>query len=487
MYSTDPYGNRAFKHSLVPSTNDPGNTHYGIIYRACESCVSTHKKIFYRRLTTVPDELNLQDNVLYSSRKVTGNVWDVDFSLHSTYEDALNNKNPWKCPGDTFIYSDTFYGRCSPDGTRVDNQRSRFNSNSDKNHVAYFVNKPEEQVLEILPSNLIKGPYASGIALKDLNDGTIYMTGSGYINGWNDQFNYLSTAVNGDHTVIVHVGSMSTMQYRSWSKAGILFRSGLETNAAFYGLFLTGGNGLCVQGRLTDGHYVQGFGCSQPGIKEAWIKVEKRLDTFSSFIGTQQTEGGLITWTEIHSREIAAIKEASHQVGLGVSNSGSVVQEVLFTGYEVNEFFFPTMAPTLSASPTMAYISFDSATASQSTTCSGGNAQRAIDGSTNYAYNGNSVTHTCANDGNWWQVDLGKKAVIGVVTVYNRGDCCQSRIDGATIQVLEGDIVVATQSFNGAHAVYTFDFEGVVGQVIKVSKPKGVISIAEVKVTGNMK
>eukprot|EP00580_Thalassiosira_gravida_P013233 CAMPEP_0201683418 /NCGR_PEP_ID=MMETSP0494-20130426/52117_1 /ASSEMBLY_ACC=CAM_ASM_000839 /TAXON_ID=420259 /ORGANISM="Thalassiosira gravida, Strain GMp14c1" /LENGTH=981 /DNA_ID=CAMNT_0048167195 /DNA_START=200 /DNA_END=3143 /DNA_ORIENTATION=- len=306
MYLVDPYGHRAFTRSLVPSTNDPDNKHYGIIYRACQSCIPTHKKIFYRRKTPVPDGLNLQYQVLYysSSSRVTGNFWDVDFSLHSTYEDALNNVNPWKCPNNSFNYHYTFYGRCSPDGTGVNNQHSRFHVAGERNDVAYFVNKPEDDGLQIEPTNIIKGrEYASGMALKDPTDGTIYMTGAGSEIAWDrDDFNYLSEEVDGDHTAIVHVGSISSPQPHAWSKSGIIFRSSLETNAAYYGLYLTGSNGVCFQGRMQVGTYYSHFGCVQAGIKEAWIKIEKQLDMFYSFIGAQETEGGPITWTQIHSR-----------------------------------------------------------------------------------------------------------------------------------------------------------------------------------------
>ena len=123
----DPYGHRAFTRSLTPSTSGPENTHYGIIFRACQSCIRTHMKIFYRRKTPVPDGFNLIDNILYREDDGGGfNVWGDDFSLHSTFDDALKNENLWKCPNDVYNYGTTFYGRCSPDGTQVNNQRSQF-------------------------------------------------------------------------------------------------------------------------------------------------------------------------------------------------------------------------------------------------------------------------------------------------------------------------------------------------------------------------
>jgi len=492
MYLIDPYGHRAFTRSLVPSTNDSDNEHYGIIYRACQSCVSTHMKIFYRRLTPVPDELNLQYQVLYSGSQVTNNVWNVDFSLHSTYEDALNNVNQWRCPGDRFDYRYTFYGRCSPDGTRVDNQHSRFHVGTDRNDVAYFVNKPENDGLQIEPTNIIKGrEYASGMALKDPIDGTIYMTGAGRDMWWyRDDFNYLSEEVDGDsHTAVVHVGNISSPQPSAWSKSGILFRSGLETNAAYYGLFLTGTQGVCFQGRLSVGSHSSHFGCVQQGINEAWIKVEKLADTFYSFIGAQETNGDPIMWTQIHSREIAAVGEGSYQIGLGISSQRSFAQEAMFTGYDVDAYFFPSMAPTVSASPTSGSALTELAIASQSSVCYGGVASRAIDGSTNYGWQQGSVMHTCTENNPWWKVDLGANRMnINAVSVYNRGDCCKNRLGGTTIQVLDADMaVVAEKPFEGTQDVYRFNFGNVVGRYVKINKTeRGVLNVAEVKVSGFM-
>ena len=85
------YGHRGFNLALSEGASDDGagNVHYGIIYRTCRTCVQSHMKIYYRRRTPVPDSLDLLGNILYY-RNTNGGLWDVDFSLHSTYEDALS-------------------------------------------------------------------------------------------------------------------------------------------------------------------------------------------------------------------------------------------------------------------------------------------------------------------------------------------------------------------------------------------------------------
>ena len=46
-----------------------------------------------------------------------------------------------------------------------------------------------------------------------------------------------------------------------------------------------------------------------------------------------------------------------------------------------------------------------------------------------------SVTHSKTNKDNWWAVDLGKVYAVNMVVLYNRQDCCQDRIDGATVSI----------------------------------------------------
>ncbi|XP_064638153.1 zonadhesin-like [Lineus longissimus] len=71
---------------------------------------------------------------------------------------------------------------------------------------------------------------------------------------------------------------------------------------------------------------------------------------------------------------------------------------------------------------------------------SGGKANRAVDGNKNTNYFSYSCTHTSANAGdtvnnNWWAVDLVDISLIQKVVLYNRGDCCGSRLGNFDIVV----------------------------------------------------
>lgn len=66
--------------------------------------------------------------------------------------------------------------------------------------------------------------------------------------------------------------------------------------------------------------------------------------------------------------------------------------------------------------------------ASQSSTGSGGGANRAVDGNTNGTYSVGSVTHTTNSRNAWWQVDLGANSAIDSIQLWNRTDCCADRL-----------------------------------------------------------
>lgn len=73
--------------------------------------------------------------------------------------------------------------------------------------------------------------------------------------------------------------------------------------------------------------------------------------------------------------------------------------------------------------------------ASQSSTMRGGSADRAVDGHTNTDYSENSCTHTEYELKPWWKTDLGKAHTVASVQIWNRGDCCGSRLSDFEVRV----------------------------------------------------
>ena len=66
-----------------------------IVRRVCPSCSVSHRDIYYRRLTKMPQEFNLLDT-LKNNWFDQDNEFNMDFALYSTYLDAYLDANRWK-------------------------------------------------------------------------------------------------------------------------------------------------------------------------------------------------------------------------------------------------------------------------------------------------------------------------------------------------------------------------------------------------------
>lgn len=68
-----------------------------IIRRRCYECDHTHKDIYYRRYDSngLPEGLDLLKILKNYWHDIEGNKFHHDFELYSSYDDALNNRNPW--------------------------------------------------------------------------------------------------------------------------------------------------------------------------------------------------------------------------------------------------------------------------------------------------------------------------------------------------------------------------------------------------------
>jgi hypothetical protein len=363
------YGMEAFNQAMAAGASSEDG-HFGIIRRICQDCAPSHQSIYYRRLTSIPSENNLISNLLYSSRKDPGNIWNVDFTLHSTYDDAVAGDNPWKCPNNSFNYQDTFVGECSADGTRVRRQESRFDIYQHRKNVAFYVNKPESEGLQVETDGLyeIRGQdSARGTVLRDSDDGTIVINGVGRSIHKVDDVVYYAQTKTGDLTVVVHAGNMQQASHwqnpsvAPWAKAGIMIRSSLDSDSVHYSLLLTGNNGVAPQARECTGCNMRWWGGNtqvNKGAKEAWLKLEKRVTTLITYVGEQDVAGGPIIWSQTHSIEYPQLGDEFY-VGLAVSSGYTFPLEVTFSNYEVEQFFFPSAAPSISAAPTVFVASRD--------------------------------------------------------------------------------------------------------------------------------
>merc|ERR1712045_486765 len=96
------------------------------------------------------------------------------------------------------------------------------------------------------------------------------------------------------------------------------------------------------------------------------------------------------------------------------------------------------------------------------------------------------MMHTLASTDNWWLVDLQQSSVIQRITIYNRKDCCQERLNGAVIEILDEmmEVVVAETVTDAAPAIVELDLDDTIGRYVRVSLDTNLLHFNEVEVYG---
>jgi len=365
---SEPFGENVFRkawleHSLTKPSDknvafdtdaDPSET--PIMLRVCTGCLRTHKKIYYRRLTPLPSSINLLNDILFHRSVRTGNVWNTDFTLHSTYEDAQEGANPWGCPNNAFNYAAPFTGECSPTGERVRNQYSVFNwDHGPQLNVGYYINTPDGTgVNRFDETNRASGntDLDVGVTGKEghtfESDGALHISSDGRdVWGYADSFRFHSQTWAGDIDVKVHVTSFLNSEY--WGKAGIMLRSDNSADSTYAFGFLSGTQGIGLQHRRSKGKYAGGSGSmykTNPFQTSAWLRIVKKAEIVE-FYRMHQGE-----WTLMASDTILFPMDR-FRVGLAVSSGRSgQLAEATFEDYEVATIDFPTSSPSVSGAPT---------------------------------------------------------------------------------------------------------------------------------------
>ncbi|KAL7464556.1 hypothetical protein ACHAXS_004891, partial [Conticribra weissflogii] len=363
LYEEHPFGREAFNtasfvHSLTAPTP--------ILKRGCADCEPTHRVIYYRRLTPISKyNFDLLDNLLYRRDNGGGdNVWGEDFTMHSTYEDAVSGSNPWKCPNNAYNYGAGFPGDCSPDGTKVGSQEVIWDWSRHPD-AAWFVNKPTDEGLVEFDTRQRSGAWsdvdigAVGIEGKTMVDESdrYHISGSGNDIAWQkDEFRFLSQQRSGDLQVDVHVAAFTNTEY--WSKAGIMLRSNFDDDAEHAFVYLTGDGFVYYQGRKSKGasHFsnnqVNDYGVVTNGA--VWLRLVKKMETIEFW---KSSDG--ISWV-LHASAEILFPEDTFQVGLAVtSHNNGRLSEATFENYEITDYNWPTSAPSISSAPTVWTPSID--------------------------------------------------------------------------------------------------------------------------------
>jgi len=128
----------------------------------------------------------------------------------------------------------------------------------------------------------------------------------------------------------------------------------------------------------------------------------------------------------------------------------------------------------------------------QSSTYSNGEPSRAVDGNKAMNWNSWSCTHTSQTNDPWWRVDLMERTNVNQVTVFNRVNCCEDRIDGARIMLADKDDVKSAKvcatisaSKSSPFVYNTFPCDGT-GRYVFIQIPGSgkFLTLCEVKVYG---
>ncbi len=127
--------------------------------------------------------------------------------------------------------------------------------------------------------------------------------------GTNDQFNFISTSVTNDGSIIAQVTSLQDTD--PWAKAGVMFRNDNTPGSLFADVVITPGNGVSFQWRdVTSGS------CTSVQVSAAtpvWVKLSRSGNSFSGYYSTDGAN-----WIQIGTSQTIAMNSVA-LVGLAVT------------------------------------------------------------------------------------------------------------------------------------------------------------------------
>ncbi len=142
-------------------------------------------------------------------------------------------------------------------------------------------------------------------------NGIFTVTGSGAdIGGMSDQYRFVYVTNNGDCTIIARVPSLEN-HINAWSKAGVMIRETLNTNAVNAFIGLTPGNGVTWQYRSSTGGTT--LNDNAPSLTApCWVRLVRSGNTFTGYYSANGT-----SWTQLGSTAITMGSTA--YVGLAIT------------------------------------------------------------------------------------------------------------------------------------------------------------------------
>ena len=141
----------------------------------------------------------------------------------------------------------------------------------------------------------IGGPKLAGTA--KFNGTTYSVSGSGAdIYGTADQFHYVYRTWTGDGTLTARVTSVSATN--NWTKAGIMMRESLSSNARNAAIFTTPKQGVNFQDRQVLAGTTKSVNVSAP--VSIWLRLTRKGSVITAYQSTNGT-----TWTKVYSDTVS--------------------------------------------------------------------------------------------------------------------------------------------------------------------------------------
>ena len=162
------------------------------------------------------------------------------------------------------------------------------------------------------------------------NGGTWTIQGGGN-DIWNasDQFHFVSQSLAADGSVSAHIVSQTNTA--SWAKAGVMLRQSTDAGSAFYGAFVTPGNGIIVEYRTAQGANAQRLPLFS-GMVPTYLAVSRSGNTYSAY-----TSSDGLTWTLVAGSSITLNMSGPVLAGLAVtSHNGGTLSTATFDTVSVS-------------------------------------------------------------------------------------------------------------------------------------------------------
>ncbi len=174
----------------------------------------------------------------------------------------------------------------------------------------------------------IGSPGESGSAQYNSVTGSWTVSGGGSdIWGTNDQFNFASTSVTNDGSIIAEVTSQQNTD--PWAKAGVMYRNDTSAGSTFADVVITPGNGVSFQWRNVTGGQCNSVQVSANA--PVWVKLTRSGNNFSGYYSLDGTN-----WIQIATAQTIPMNAVA-LVGLAVSahNNGSL-STATFAGINID-------------------------------------------------------------------------------------------------------------------------------------------------------